>query len=146
MSIDPQLNSIAQWQYTAQWKVHYCFHHVAQGNNVIFFKKGKGVRGGGATLQTRFVELTQTLKWPQIGGVVRGSQWEIIVHVFSLLAIFILSLTTLATEQKPKTCFFWLKDRGGKRVERKRERANLQWSWCISLWARHSLFYCRTKW
>lgn len=29
----------------------------------------------------------------------RCSQWEVIVHVFSFLAIFILSLMTLATEQ-----------------------------------------------
>lgn len=43
ISIDPQINSIAQWQYTARWKVHYSFYHVAQGNDVIL--KGKKSRG-----------------------------------------------------------------------------------------------------
>lgn len=69
------LNTIAQWQYTAQWKVHYCYyyyyhHHVSQGKEGLILKKvrrseRKIIKWGMTIWLVRSVELTETLQWPQ---------------------------------------------------------------------------------
>lgn len=70
-------------------------------NDVIFFfLRTRRWRRRSISLELTWTSKMTSDRWSQSQ---RGSQWEIIVHVFSpFRAIFILSLTTLATEQTKK--------------------------------------------
>lgn len=100
--------------------------------------------GAIATLQTRFVGLTWASKMTSDRrSAARPCQWEATVHVFSVEWVtFILSLTTLATEQTKNTSLLAERWRASGGCGVGREPANgVDTFHC----ERHDLFYRRTK-
>lgn len=80
--------------------MHYCFYHVAQGNDVIL--KGKRSRAeklNGCDVGDWICRADMNIQMTSDRWSRKRQPVGIIVHVFSFLAIFILSLMTLATEQ-----------------------------------------------
>lgn len=129
VSTDSQFKSIAQWQYTAQWKVHYCFYHVAQGNDVKLTKGTRCRRAKGKAWSWH--EYLNDLR--QTGGALQrqpvGHQYPCVLlfgHIYTLF-----NDTCHWTDQKHVS--------SGWKIERKAKRANVQWSRYGSLWAKPRL-------
>lgn len=82
-SIEPQLNSVAQWQYILPSEKCIIVFIMLLRVTMGFLKrekKEKVCRGIQRLQRCRFfffVFFCLNIQWPQKGGVVRGSQWEI---------------------------------------------------------------------